>query len=388
MGIFANLFRGSVPARVEPLILGRATRTGVAGRSTRLLLIGTVAVTAWTPWAMAQTRETPPARWVVPRTPDGHPDLQGNWTNATLTPIERPRGMPRALNREQVAALEKVRTDSIEKLSQKSDPNRPAPPVGGDGSTGAAGNVGGYNYFWLDAGDRIAIVNGEYRSSLIVDPEDGRVPTPTAAARAWATQRIASFRQFGQYDNPENRPLAERCLLSFGSNAGPPMLPNYFYNNNYTIVQTPDHVMILTEMVHDARIIRMNTDQRPPPDIRPWMGDSRGRWEGDTLVVETTNFHPLQTLSSFVGLGSAIGSSDSLRVIERFTRTGESTMWYRFTVDDPLNYTRPWSGEVPFLAMPELIYEYACHEGNYALSNILSGARAQERAAAAKRPKP
>jgi hypothetical protein len=388
MGIFANLVRGSVPARVEPLFLGRATRAGVAGRSTRLLLIGAVAVTAWTPLATAQTRETAAARWVVPRTPDGHPDLQGNWTNATLTPIERPRGMPRALNREQVAALEKVRTDSIEKLSQKSDPNRPAPPVGGDGSTGAAGNVGGYNYFWLDAGDRIAIVNGEYRSSLIVDPEDGRVPTPTAAARAWATQRIASFRQFGQYDNPENRPLAERCLLSFGSNAGPPMLPNYFYNNNYTIVQTPDHVMILTEMVHDARIIRMNTDQRPPPDIRPWMGDSRGRWEGDTLVVETTNFHPLQTLSSFVGLGSAIGSSDSLRVIERFTRTGASTMWYRFTVDDPLNYTRPWSGEVPFLAMPELIYEYACHEGNYALSNVLSGARAQERAAAAKRPKP
>jgi hypothetical protein len=332
--------------------------------------------------------QAPRAPWVAPRTPEGHPDLQGNWTNATLTPIERPRGMPLVLSKDQVAALEKVRTDSIEKLSQKSDPNRTAPPVGGDGSTGAAGNVGGYNYFWLDAGDRIAVVNREHRSSLIVDPEDGRIPAATPAARAWAAQRLARVRQFGQYDNPENRPLGERCLMSFGSNAGPPMLPNYFYNNNYTIVQTKDHIAIMTEMVHDTRIIRMGGGPKLPPELRPWMGDSRGRWEGDTLVVETTNFHPMQTLSSFVGLQSALGSTDSLRVVERFTRTDEQTMLYRFTVYDPLNYTRPWSGEVPFLAMPELIYEYACHEGNYALSNILSGARAQERAAAARKPKP
>jgi hypothetical protein len=330
----------------------------------------------------------PATRWVAPRTPEGHPDLQGNWTNATLTPIERPRGLPLALSKEQVAALERVRSDTIEKLNRSSDPNRPAPPVGGDGSTGAAGNVGGYNYFWIDAGNRIAIVNGESRSSLIVDPVDGRLPPVTPAARAWAQERAAERRRFGQCDNPENRPLGERCLMSFGSNAGPPMLPNYFYNNNYTIVQTKDHVAIMTEMVHDVRIIPLGDAAPLPAAIRPWMGDSRGRWEGDTLVVETTNFHRMQTLSSNVGLFNALGSTDSLTVIERFHRADEQTILYRFTVRDPLNFTAPWSGEVPFLAMDELIYEYACHEGNYALSNILSGARAQEREAAKKPPAP
>ena len=349
---------------------------------TALGLLAAAVVEAQTP------ASTTTSRWVVPRTPDGHPDLQGNWTNATLTPLERPRGLPRALAKEQVAAFEKVRSDTIERLSRRSDPDRPAPPVGGDGSTGAAGNVGGYNYFWIDAGDHIAVVNGEHRSSLIVDPPDGRVPPLTAAARTWAQARAARFRQFGQYDNPENRPLGERCIMSFGSNAGPPMLPNGFYNNNYTIVQTKDHVMILTEMVHDVRIIRMGDGPALPPQVRPWMGDSRGRWEGDTLVVETTNFHPMQTLSAAIPMTGAWGASDSLRVTERFSRTDEHTILYRFTVTDPVNFTAPWSGEVPMLAMTEQVYEYACHEGNYALSNILSGARAQERAAAAKKPRP
>ena len=353
----------------------------IAAHGLLLLSVGASAASGQTP---------PPARpaapWVVPRTPEGHPDLQGNWTNATLTPIERPRGLPQALSKEQVVALERVRSDTIEKLGRNSDPNRPAPPVGGDGSTGAAGNVGGYNYFWIDAGNHIAIVNGESRSSLIVDPEDGRLPPLTPAARAWAAERAAERRKFGQYDNPENRPLAERCIMSFGSNAGPPMLPNYFYNNNYTIVQTKDHVAIMTEMVHDVRIITLGDVAPLPAAVRPWMGDSRGRWEGDTLVVETSGFHPMQTLSSNVGLFAAMGSTDSLSVTERFHRVDAHTILYRFTVRDPLNFTRPWSGEVPFLAMPELIYEYACHEGNYALSNILSGARAQERAAAAKPP--
>ena len=188
--------------------------------------------------------------------------------------------------------------DRIERLAAPSDPNRPAPPQGGDGSTGAAGNVGGYNNFWIDAGERVAIVNGEYRTSLIVDPPDGRVPALTdAAPRPPGRARQARPAQFGRaYDNPENRPLAERCIASFGSNAGPPMLPNYFYNNNYTIVQTRDHVMIMTEMVHDARIIRLGKDrQRLPASVRPWWGDSIGWWEGDTLVIETTNFHPSQS---------------------------------------------------------------------------------------------
>ncbi|MEW6322255.1 MAG: hypothetical protein AB1635_14345 [Acidobacteriota bacterium] len=316
--------------------------------------------------------------WTVPRTPEGHPDLQGTWNNATITPIDRPAGAPAVLTAEQVARMEKGVADRVERLAQPSDPNRPAPPQGGDGSTGAAGNVGGYNNFWIDAGDRVAVVNGEYRSSLIVDPPDGRTPPLTDAARARVAERMAWIKsRGGEYDHPEFRPLAERCLMSFGSNAGPPMLPNYFYNNNYQIVQTKDHVMILVEMVHDVRIIRLHASSHPPPHIRPWMGDSIGRWEGDTLVVETTNFHPLQVFRN---------ASPKMKVIERFQRTGPDTLLYRFTIEDPDTWTRPWSGEVPFNRTDDLIYEYACHEGNYALSNVLSGARAQEREAARKQP--
>ena len=317
--------------------------------------------------------------WVVPRTPDGHPDLQGNWSNATLTPVERPAGQLRALTREQVAALEKIRSDTADLLSKASDPNRPAPPKGGDGSVGAAGNVGGYNYFYIDAGDHMATVNGEWRSSIVMDPSDGRVPALTPAGRERQTERFRRMRQFGEFDNPENRPLAERCIMSFGSNAGPPMLPNYFYNNNYTIVQTRDHVLIMTEMVHDTRIIRMGARDRLPQQMRPYMGESIGRWAGDTLVVVTTNFHPQQMLR---------GASDSLTVTERFTRTGPRTILYRFTINDASTFSKSWSGELPFNRMDDLIYEYACHEANYALSNILSGERARERERDAAKPKP
>ncbi len=320
-----------------------------------------------------------PKKWVLLRTPDGHPDIQGNWSNATLTPIQRPPGQERALNKAQVVALEKIRSDTIEQLSKASDPNRTAPPKGGDGSTGAAGMVGGYNYFYIDAGDHMAFVNGETRSSIVIDPPDGRVPAFTPAARARMLERNRASRGMGEFDNPENRPLAERCIMSFGSNAGPPMLPNYFYNNNYTFVQTKDHIVMMTEMVHDARIIRMNASTRLPPTVRPWMGESIGRWEGDTLVVVTTNFHPRQL---FWG-----GSSDSLTVTERFHRTGEFTLLYRFTINDPSTFTKPWSGELPYNRMTDLIYEYACHEGNFAVSNVLSGERSREREAAAK-PKP
>ena len=346
-------------------------------RNQRMMMLVVVVAATWLPTAMLAQGTAPTRPWTLPRTPDGRPDLQGNWSNATLTPLERPTGLDLVLTKEQVARLEKVRSDTVEKLSKSSDPNRSAPPVGGDGSTGAAGNVGGYNYFWIDAGDRIMTVNGEPRSSIVIDPPNGRIPPLTAAARARQADRARLASRFGQYDNPENRPLAERCILSFGSNAGPPMLPNYFYNNNYTIVQTKDHVMIMTEMVHDARIIRLTAGPPLPPNVRPWMGDSRGRWDGDTLVVETTNFHPRQVFRS---------ASDSLRVVERFSRADEHTILYRFTVHDPSTFTQPWSGELAFVSMgDDLVHEYACHEGNYALSNILSGARAQERAAA--RPK-
>jgi hypothetical protein len=314
--------------------------------------------------------------WTLPRTADGTPDLQGNWTNATITPLERPSGQSATLTAAQVARIEKGMADRVEQLAQPSDPNRTAPPQGGDGSTGAAGNVGGYNNFWIDPGDRVAVINGEYRSSIITDPPDGRVPAFTEQGRAKQAERQALNRRFGQYDNPENRPLAERCLMSFGSNAGPPMLPNYFYNNNYTIVQTKAHVMIMTEMVHDARIIRMG-GEHGPKELRPWMGDSIGRWEGNTLVIETTNFHPQQLFR---------GASDTLKVTERLTRVAADTIHYQFTIDDSETFTRPWSGELPFKAMDELIFEYACHEANYALSNVLSGERAQEREAAKKKP--
>jgi hypothetical protein len=316
--------------------------------------------------------------WTPPRTPDGHPDLQGTWTNATITPVERPKGHANlVLTEAEVARLEKEVADRIERLAQPSDPNRPAPPKGGDGSTGAAGNVGGYNDFWIDAGTRVAVVDGHPRSSLIVDPQDGRIPALTPDGQKRAAERLAAIKARGQYDHPEYRPLAERCILSFGSSAGPPMLPNYFYNNNYQIVQTPDHIMILVEMVHDARIIRMNTKQHLPKHIRHWMGDSIGHWEGDTLVVETTNFHPLQETRNFNPL-QAVRTSEDLRVIERFTRVDADTLLYRFTIDDPATFTKQWSGEVPFEATDEPIYEYACHEGNYALSNVLSGERDRE----------
>ena len=165
-----------------------------------------------------------------------------------------------------------------------------------------------------------------------------RFPPLTPEARQRNAARLAAMKGRGQFDHPEFRPLGERCIMSFGSNAGPPMLPNYFYNNNYQIVQTKDHVMILVEMVHDVRVIRMG-GERLPKHLRPWMGDSIGRWEGDTLVVETTNFHPLQTFR---------GASENLKVIERFTRADADTILYKFTIDDPTTFTQPWSGEVPF----------------------------------------
>ncbi len=320
--------------------------------------------------AAAQTREKPGG---VPRTPDGKPDLQGTWSNATITPVERPStASGPTLTAEEAARFEKGVTDRVARLSQPSDPNRPAPPKGGDGSTGAAGNVGGYNNFWIDSGDKVAIVNGERRSSLVVDPPDGKVPALTPEARQRQAERLAACGGKSQYDHPESRPLGERCLLSFGSSSGPPMLPNYFYNNNYQIVQTKDHVMILVEMVHDARIIRIG-GEHAPKHIRPWMGDSIGRWEGDTLVVETTHFHPLQSFR---------GASENLKVTERFTRADRDTILYKFTIDDSTTFTKPWSGEVPFRRSDERIFEYACHEGNYAMSNVLSGERAQEKARA------
>lgn len=316
----------------------------------------------------------------IARTLDGYPDLQGTYDLNTLTPLQRPPNMPAVLTIEQAERLEAGVTAQLAASEQPLDPNRAAPPEGGDGSTGPAGNVGGYNTFWLDPGRRFMIVDGEVRTSLVVDPPDGRIPAMTSegAARLEAQRNAALPDQpplddpgLGDpdtYDDPEQRPLGERCLLGFGSTSGPPALPNYFYNNLHQIVQTPDYVMILSEMVHDARIIRMNSEHLPD-HMRHWMGDSIGHWESDTLVVDTTNFNDKTRFQ---------GSTTSLHVVERFTRIDESSLLYQFTVEDPATWERPWSGEYVWPATDDLIYEYACHESNYALEGILRGARYRE----------
>jgi hypothetical protein len=346
------------------------------------LLLATVPVTGQTskPAAKATTAKTS----AIKRMPDGHPDLQGIYDIATLTPVDR-RGTNLILTKEEAAKLEAEAAQLKAQGDQAIAGDRTAPPKGGDGSVGAAGNVGGYNRGWLDGGSTYNVVDGQKRSSIIIDPPNGHVPpmAPGASQRfAGARARPTSDetesndpgldRTPGAYDDPERRPLGERCLIGFGSTSGPPALPDYFYNNLHQIVQTPDSVVILTEMVHDVRIVRMNA-QHLPQNIRLWLGDSVGHWDGDTLVVDTTNFTNKTRFR---------GSTENLHVIERFTRVDDKTLLYRFTIDDPATWTKPWTGEMSWPATNEKIYEYACHEGNYALPDILKGARVREKEAA------
>jgi hypothetical protein len=324
----------------------------------------------------------------IHRTPDGHPDLQGVYDLATLTPLERAAGQALVLTDEEAARLERQVADRKFRAGLPSKGDREAPPVGGDGSTGAAGNVGGYNNFWIDNGTRYVMVDGRKRLSIIVDPPDGRIPALTAEARQRAAARAVqptSDQQSreddpgfdptpGAYDDPERRPLGERCLLGFGSTSGPPALP-VLYNNLHQIVQTPDTIIIVNEMVHDVRVVRMNA-QHLPKTMRRWMGDSIGRWDGDTLVVDTTNFTDKTRFR---------GSSENLHIVERFARVDAKTLLYRFTIDDPATWTSAWTGEYTWPATDEHVYEYACHEGNYALGNILRGARLKESKEAATR---
>ena len=366
------------------------------GPALALIALGLAAIATTGVDAQPATRTR--AAWKTPRTPDGRPDLQGNWTNETQTPLERLNGGGLTLTEAQAAAIED-RAKLVEDYRAKaSDPNRAAPAAGGEAnnlaapgaqsfveqiSEAAGGAVGGYNGFWLDPGLKVIRVDGVPRSSILIDPPDGRIPPLTEAGKERRAQLAARAKQFGEFDHPEVRPLADRCVLSFGSNAGPPMLPNYFYNNNYTIVQTPDQVLILTEMVHDVRTVRLNTKAHAPASMRPWLGDSIGWWEGDTLVIETTNLNPAQVDQTSI-LWPYRGASANLKVTERLTRTGPDTILYRFTMEDPTVFTAPFTGELPFTRIDEPIYEYACHEGNYAMSNILSGARAEEREATKK----
>jgi len=329
----------------------------------------------------AQTPKLAAKPNTLPRTPDGHPDLQGTYDLATLTPLERPNGMKAVLTDDEAKRMEKDVAARAQAAGRAISPERSAPPKGGDGSTGPAGGVGGYNNFWLDPGSAYTVVDGQKRTSIVIDPPDGKVPFLTPAARARLAARIVrptsdttesrdpGLEPPGSYDDPELRPLGERCILGFGSTSGPPALPDYFYNNLHQIVQTPDNIMILTEMVHDARIIRMNA-QHLPKTIRKWMGDSVGHWEGDTLVVDTTNFTDKTRFR---------GATEDMHVVERFTRVAPNALLYQFTIDDPATWARPWTGEYTWPATNEHIYEYACHEANYALENILRGARLRER---------
>lgn len=303
------------------------------------------------------------AEYQAPRNFFGDPDLQGTWTNATLTALQRPDEFDSlAVSVEREREVTQPREDLYEDID---NPNKPG------GKLDSGGDVGGYNTFWFDEGDRMARVDGEIRSSLIVYPENGKIPYRTSAY--WSMAKKFSQMMF-RYDGPEVRPLGEWCIVGFGSTGGPPMLP-VLYNNNYQIVQNKDTVMILVEMNHDARIVRMNS-QHPPVHVKKWLGDSIGWWEGDTLVVETTNFHPGQSVRA--GIRNQLISSDALKVTERITRVSDQGIKYEFSMDDPAVYSEVWRAEMPMRKSTDTIYEYACHKGNYAMRGILAGARLAE----------
>jgi hypothetical protein len=299
--------------------------------------------------------------YITPRTEFGVPDLQGTWSLATQTNLERAERFEGKLvisEEEAILIEERVRARN-EASNRPSDPNREAPTAGR--------NVGGYNTFWMDPGERLAVVNGEIRTSVLVEPEDGKLPYSEQGRANFA----AAMQLRQSYDGPEVRPLGERCMVGFGSSGGPPKLP-VLYNNLTQIVQTESHVVLLAEMNHDARIVRMNAEHQDPP-LYPWLGDSIGYYEEDSLVVETTNFHAQQGMRS--SLEHRFYGSQQMKVTERFTRISPETILYQFTVEDPENYSQPWSGELPMNADGERVFEYACHEGNYALPGILAGAR-------------
>jgi hypothetical protein len=303
----------------------------------------------------------PPSKeWTVPRTADGQPDLQGVWDYRTVTPLERPDELAgkTSLTKDEVAEYE--RQQAVTRNRDRRD------------GSAQADVARAYNQFWWDYGTKVA----GYQTSLIVDPPDGKIPprTPEGQKRV-AGQRglqTTTAREEGSsgrgFDSWLDRPLAERCLL-WGV-AGPPMVPGP-YNNNVQLFQSRDYVVIVNEMIHEHRIVPLDGRPHTGQSVRQWMGDSRGRWEGDTLVVDTTNF---SNKTSFRGAG------EQLHLVERFIRSGPSTLVYEFTVEDPASFTRPWTVRIPMTRSEDVIYEYACHEGNYALPHALEGSRNLEKA--------
>ena len=306
----------------------------------------------------------------IPRTPSGRPDLSGTYDVSTLTPMQRPEelGEAVALSAERAAEIAEGARRRDERRARPSDPERGAPPQGG--------RVGGYNGFYIDNGDAAFQVGGQWRTSILIDPLNGRYPlrvdgsedvrsrTPNPGTAFWLEDGLDAH---GPYDNMEQRPYGERCMVGFGSTGGPPMLP-VLYNNHKRIVQTEDTVMILTEMVHDARIVRLDAEH-DPPTIKKWLGDSIGWWEGDTLIVEITNFVDRPAFRRGTG---------NMTVTERFRMESAGTLIYTFTVDDPTVWTATFTGEYAWPRSGNKVFEYACHEANYALQGIMRGARLLE----------
>ena len=300
----------------------------------------------------AQKAKTAATSWTQGRTPDGQPDLEGVWSNASIIPLERPAALgTKEFYTEQEQAENEKRAQQVK------------------GVEVLGGTVAHYDFVQFGLDITQAKRAASRRTSMIFDPPDGRIPPMTPEARKRAVDRAEARKRVGQYDGPENRPLGERCIVL--PHEGPPMLPPA-YNSNLQFQQGPGYVAILQEEVHDTRIIPLDGRPHLGRNIRQYLGDSRGRWEGDTLVVDTTNFTDRTNFR---------GSTENLHVIERFTRIDADTILYRFTVEDPATWSKPWTAELLMAKIPGPIYEFACHEGNYGLANTLSAARAQEKAA-------
>lgn len=333
-------------------------------------LAGLMFATIGAAFAQTAAKTAPPAAkkaWTPPRTPDGQPDLQGIWNSATGTPIERPD----ELKGKEFFTEQEARDweNTMQARNRK------------DGKADDPGVPGTYNDAFWEMGTKTVKT---LRTSIVIDPPDGKVPALTPAAAAARQQKID---RIFHPDGPEDLGLGDQCLMF--STGAPPMLP-YNYNSNYRIVQTKDYVAIYVEMVHDTRIIPLDRPQdrrkHLPSSVGLWYGDSVGHWEGDTLVVDTTNF--IEKSSFYFQLPYQVTTGPfadaNMHVVERFRRLDADTILYQFDVDDPTAYVRPWKGEYTMSAAPGPIYEYACHEGNYGLPDVLKGARAQEKAAGAK----
>jgi len=329
-----------------------ANRCGLIVAS-MLLASGTLAIHA----------APPPTKGVQPRTTDGKPDLTGIYSFSTITPLQRPDALAgkAELSEQEAAAFE--RSENTRLNRDLFDPEKGQPSAGY--AARKDGGVLSYNEFWYERGSKLT---NDHRTSLIVDPADGKIPFDRAVQQRLANRGRLS--DTGLADSYEERGLSDRCIQGF--NSGPPMTPSQ-YNNNVQILQSPGVVVLINEVIHNARVVP--TDGRPHTKIRQWSGDPRGRWEGDTLVVETINFRRETSLP---------GSTANTKVVERFTRIDADTLKYEFTVTDPSAYTQPWSAMIPLTKIAGPIFEYGCHEGNYALPNILSGIRAQEKAAEAR----